>query len=501
MIILVLHEIVKVVEVEIIIIEWLHIRWRFLRTFHIILAFGRIWSAHIEVEHVSGICLILLTRWSTKITKVIESIAWWRIRHLFFLDLDKWFLSGLNDIIIYLWHALFWLNLLWLFKTVEIEAKIIVLVLVYLCAKHFLILKVLKFIRIIHILCLFDRLWSKIEVLELIRNRVLFQFFGFIYMSLELWFWLSLNDFLLLFELVFPGTLKYRLFHFTLLFDLFVDYNYGIWEDFYVAEYFLQQRLLIWNVLLHVLGHQFFYALFSKSFGFRKFLFHRDNLHNILAQLIISHSFLFFYILFGLLWSVLNGLHFLLERRNSCFFGRRHFIWCSILLLLIHLKGWYAWPRRHGWLCDRGTRRLNHVVRLASSLSSALSLHLFLFESRREFDSFINKFCVDWVKCFFFTQLHGRRRNCVIICILVWYERECPFFNTVEQNDQEIGRILAILLIRSEHSFASGQQSLRTFLIRIIIKLSQNLQPIKYLCLHIPIQIWVLFHYDLVEEF
>ena len=146
-------------------------------------------------------------------------------------------------------------------------------------------------------------------------------------------------------------------------------------------------------MLFHVFWHQILYALFTQTFWLSELFLHRDNLDYVLVDGISPLSFLFFYVLFGLFWAILNILHFLFELSDCFLFGGRHVIWfASILLIYLGLRiNWnrrHPWPRRHWWR-NRGTRRLHHSIRW-DPLRSSLPFDLFLFKSRWEFDSFIN---------------------------------------------------------------------------------------------------------------
>ena len=147
-------------------------------------------------------------------------------------------------------------------------------------------------------------------------------------------------------------------------------------------------------MLFHVFWHQILYALFTKTFRFSELFLHRDYLDYILILGISPLSFLFFYILFGLFWRILDSLHLLFELSDCCLFGGRHVIWFTNILIGSLLRSnWnrrHPWPRRHCWRWqNRGTSRL-HIIIWLDPLRRSLPFHLFLFKSWWKFDSFID---------------------------------------------------------------------------------------------------------------
>lgn len=196
--------------------------------------------------------------------------------------------------------------------------------------------------------------------------------------------------------------------------------------------------------------------------------------------------------LLGLLRHLLYLLHLLLQLGDPLFLLRADTVSGGLRLRVVgDLTG--------GWLSS--LRLLLRWTFILVSRFLLLGLPVLALKRGWELHTFLKQLRVASIELVAFLRLaSGGIGGSVVHLALLECEGERPLLNAVQQDDQEVGAVLMIWLIRPEYVLAAREQQLRRLLLRIVIELRQDRQSRHDLRLNVIIQLRILLHDHFVEE-
>lgn len=196
--------------------------------------------------------------------------------------------------------------------------------------------------------------------------------------------------------------------------------------------------------------------------------------------------------LLGLLRHLLYLLHLLLQLGDPLFLLRADTVSGGLRLRVVgDLTG--------GWLSS--LRLLLRWTFILVSRFLLLGLPVLALKRGWELHTFLKQLRVASIELVAFLRLaSGGIGGSVVHLALLECEGERPLLNAVQQDDQEVGAVLMIWLIRPEYVLAAREQQLRRLLLRIVIELRQDRQSRHDLRLYVIIQLRILLHDHFVEE-